>query len=122
MNEEIGIAPYRVQSRDAADCVLVQDTTAITLSVYYGLPVIVRLCYGVSPHCEFVKHAAERCHFNSLFYVPRIYIYISYCTTVFMCIPRLLGVVASLKCFAAPLLYMSDKKSTVLYWYMISKM
>ena len=37
--------------------------------------------------------------------------FVSYFTTVFMCIPGLLAVPVSLKKCAAPLLYMSDKKN-----------
>ena len=36
--------------------------------------------------------------------------FVSYCATVFVCIPKLLAVVVSLKNYADPLLYMSDKK------------
>ena len=43
----------------------------------------------------------------------------SYCTTVIVCIRRLLDIVASLKKYTALLLYMSDEVTMLLYWYMI---
>ena len=41
--------------------VIVQDTTVMPVSDFLGVPVIARLFHCVSPHYEFVWHAAVCC-------------------------------------------------------------